>query len=77
MGTEYKSVRLTEDAYETLRKRKRDDETFSETVERLAAERPIRDLAGLFSPEAVEEIRSARANSYGEYASRRRRESDE
>lgn len=77
MGTDYKSVRLTEAAYETLRKRKREDETFSEAVKRLAAERPIRDLSGLFSTDEVEEIRTARTNSYETYASRRHRESDE
>lgn len=77
MGTDYKSVRLTEGAYETLRKRKREDETFSETVERLAAERPIRDLASLFSTDEVEEIRTARTKSYETYADRRRQELDE
>lgn len=77
MGADYKSVRLTEDAYEMLERRKRADESFSETVERLAKERPISDLAGLFSEEDVESIRSARTNSYEEYATRRRRESDE
>lgn len=76
MGTEYKSVRLTEGAYETLRKRKRDDETFSEVVERLAKERPIRDIAGLFTDKEVEGIRSARTDRYEAYADRRR-ESDE
>jgi predicted CopG family antitoxin len=65
MGTEHESARLIEEAYETLRKRKRDDETFSEVVERLAEERPIRDVAGLFSDEEVEAIRSARTNRYG------------
>jgi len=77
MGTDYKSVRLTEGAYETLERRKRDDETFSETVERLAKERPIRDLAGLFTDEEVEEIRAERSKSYEGYAQRRRKEFDE
>lgn len=76
MGTDYKSVRLTEGAYETLRKRKRDDETFSEVVERLAKERPISDIAGLFTNEEVEGIRSARTDRYETYTDRRR-ESDE
>jgi predicted CopG family antitoxin len=74
MGTDYKSVRLTEGAYETLEKRKRDDETFSETVERLAKERPIRDLAGLFTDEEVAEIRTERSKSYENYAQRRHQE---
>ena len=76
MGTEYKSVRLTEEAYETLERRKRADETFSETVERLARERPIRDLAGLFSDEEVDEIRAARTESYETYANRREQEDE-
>lgn len=74
MGTEYKSVRLTDEAYETLERRKREDETFSEAVERLARERPIRDLAGLFSDGDVEEIRTARSKSYEAYADGRERE---
>ena len=74
MSTDYKSVRLTVEAYETLEKRKREDETFSEAIERLARERPIRDLAGLFSDDEVEDIRSARTESYEAYADRRERE---
>ncbi|WP_132057791.1 antitoxin VapB family protein [Halorussus amylolyticus] len=76
MSTEYKSVRLTEDAYKTLERRKHDDETFSEAVERLASERPISDLAGLFTDDEVSEIRSARARSYETYADRRTQEHD-
>jgi predicted CopG family antitoxin len=74
MSTDYKSIRLTVEAYETLEKRKREDETFSEAIERLARERPIRDLAGLFNDDEVEDIRSARTKSYEAYADRRERE---
>jgi predicted CopG family antitoxin len=74
MSTDYKSIRLTVEAYETLEKRKREDETFSEAIERLARERPIRDLAGLFNDDEVEDIRSARTKSYEAYADRRGRE---
>jgi len=77
MGAGYKSVRLTEDAYETLERRKREDETFSEAVERLASERPIGDLAGLFSDDDVETIREERSKRYAAYADRRTRERDE
>ncbi|WP_435176505.1 antitoxin VapB family protein [Halorussus sp. AFM4] len=77
MGTDYKSVRLTEEAYETLEKRKREDETFSETVERLARERPISDLAGLFADDDIEAIRTARTRSYETYTERREQEWDE
>lgn len=67
MASDYKSVRLTEDAYETLARRKREDETFSEVVARLASERPISDLAGIFSEDEVERIRSRRRGSYDSY----------
>lgn len=67
MGTGYKSVRLTEDAYEKLARRKRDDESFSEAVARLASERPISDLAGIFTDDEVERIRSRRRESYESY----------
>ena len=77
MSSGYKSVRLTEEAYDVLERRKRPDESFSETVERLARERPISDLAGLFSDDEVESIRVARSESYEAYASRRISESDE
>ncbi|NHN60134.1 MULTISPECIES: antitoxin VapB family protein [Halorussus] len=77
MGTDYKSVRLTEEAYETLEKRKREDETFSETVERLARERPISDLAGLFADEDIEAIRTARTKNYETYTERREQEWEE
>lgn len=75
--TEYKSVRLTEDVYETLRRRKRPDESFSEAVDRLASEHPIADLAGILSDEEVEAIRAAREESYGDYASERDRRWEE
>jgi len=71
MGTNYKSVRLTEDAYEVLERRKREEESFSETIERLAAERPICDLVGVFTGDEVESIRSARSDAYDEYADHR------
>lgn len=74
MSTDYKNVRLTEAAYESLERRKREGESFSETVERLARERPISDLAGIFSDDEVEEVRAARDRAYDEYARRRERE---
>lgn len=74
MSTGYKNVRLTEEAYRSLERRKREGESFSETVERLARERPISDLAGVFTDAEVEEIRAERDRSYDEYAERRREE---
>jgi len=74
MGAEYKSVRLTAEAYGALQRRKREDESFSEAVERLARERPIADLSGSLTDEEVASIRSARQESYDSYAQRRERE---
>ena len=77
MGAEYKNVRLSREAYESLKGRKREDETFSEVVERLATERPIRDLAGVFSDEAVESVREGRRKAYREYGDDRERRWEE
>lgn len=60
MSREYVTIRLKKDAYELLARRKREGESFSEVVERLAGERPITDLAGIFSDGEVAEIRDAR-----------------
>lgn len=57
--TEYRNVRLTEDAYRRLKSRKREGESFSDTVERIAGERSLLDLAGLLSAEDAEELREA------------------
>lgn len=72
VSTGYKNVRLTEEAYRSLERRKREGESFSETVERLTRERPISDLAGVFTDAEVEEIRAERDRSYDEYAEERR-----
>lgn len=71
MGTEYRSVRLTADAYDALSRRKRDDESFSEVVERLASELPIADLADTLSEDDVASIREARSRRYEAYANLR------
>lgn len=54
-----KSIRLSEEAYERLEAHKRDDETFSDVVLRLAGERSLLDLAGLLSDEDAEALRAA------------------
>lgn len=51
------TIRLDEAVYERLRAEKREDETFSEAVERLLGRRSLLDLVGLWSPEAVEDVR--------------------
>ena len=54
MGT--KTIRLDEDVYEKLRARKRDDETFSEAVDRLVGGSSLLELAGILSEGEAEEL---------------------
>ena len=68
-----KSIRLSEDAYERLAAHKRDDETFSDVVLRLAGERSLLELAGILSDEEAEALRDAVA----ERRDRRREELEE
>ncbi|WP_426962332.1 antitoxin VapB family protein [Haloparvum alkalitolerans] len=74
-----KSIRLSEEAYDRLAAHKRDDETFSEVVLRLAGERSLSELAGVLSDEeadalrdAVDERRERRAEELEEMADRMR-----
>lgn len=57
--TEYRNVRLTEEAYQRLKSRKQAGESFSDTVERIAGERSLLDLAGILSDEEAEDVREA------------------
>ena len=57
--TEYRNIRLTEDAYQRLKSRKQEGESFSDTVERIAGERSLLDLAGVLSEEEAEKMREA------------------
>ena len=50
-------VRLDDDVYERIKANKRDDETFSDAVERLIGRRSLRDLRGIFDEEQVNEMR--------------------
>ena len=74
-----KSIRLSEEAYERLAAHKREEETFSEVVLRLAGERSLLELAGVLSDEeadalrdAVDERRERRAEELEETADRMR-----
>ncbi|MEE6210347.1 antitoxin VapB family protein [Salarchaeum sp. III] len=49
-----KSIQLSEEAYERLAAHKREDETFSEVVLRLAGERSLLDIAGVLSDEEAD-----------------------
>lgn len=75
-----KSIRLSEDAYERLAAHKREDETFSDVVLRLAGERSLLELAGILDDdqaealeEAIEERRARRSEQLEEIADEMRR----
>lgn len=57
MGT--KTVRLREDVYERVKARKRDDETFSEAIDRLTGGTSLTELAGIVSEERAQRMREA------------------
>ena len=57
--TEYRNVRLTQAAYRQLKRRKREGESFSDTVERIAGERSLLDLVGILSEEEGNAVRNA------------------
>ncbi|KAA9396665.1 hypothetical protein Har1130_18735 [Haloarcula sp. CBA1130] len=52
-------VRLEDDVYERIKANKRDDESFSDAVERLIGGRSLRDLRGVFDDGQVAEMRDA------------------
>lgn len=54
-----KSIRLSEEAYERLAARKREDETFSDVILRIAGERSLLELAGILSDEQADEVTAA------------------
>jgi predicted CopG family antitoxin len=57
MGT--KSVRLDERVYELVESHKREDETFSEAIERLIGGPSLLELAGILSDAEAERFREA------------------
>lgn len=54
-----KSIRLSEDAYERLVAHKREDETFSDVVLRLAGERSLMEIAGILTDDEADAMREA------------------
>jgi predicted CopG family antitoxin len=52
-------IRLEDDVYERIKANKREDESFSDAVDRLIGGRSLRDLRGVFSEDQVNEMRSA------------------
>lgn len=69
-----KTIRLDDDVYERLRDVKRDDETYSEAVERLLPGGSLLDLAGVLEPDEVVEIEERLADKYEKSKERRRTE---
>lgn len=57
MGT--KTIRLDDEIYERIRAEKREDETFSEAIERLIGDVSLLELAGGLSEEAAAEAKAA------------------
>ena len=55
MGT--KSIRLDEDVYERNKAHKREDETFSEAIDRLTSEYSLLDFVGGYSDEDADRHR--------------------
>ncbi|MFU1783004.1 antitoxin VapB family protein [Haloarcula japonica] len=52
-------VRLEDDVYERIKANKRDDESFSDAVERLIGGHSLSDLRGVFDEDQVTEMRDA------------------
>lgn len=52
-------IRLEDDVYERIKAHKRDDESFSEAVERLIGRRSLRELRDVFTDGQVAEMRQA------------------
>ncbi len=55
-------ISISDDAYELLRSLKREGESFSEVIRRLAKKTSISNFSGVLSREAAEEIEKAIAS---------------
>ena len=55
----YKTISLSEKAYEILKRAKRDNESFSQVVIRLASKRSLDDFIGCISKESISKLSDA------------------
>jgi len=55
----YKTISLSDEAYEILRKAKRNNESFSQVVIRLASRRSLDDFVGCISTESISKLSDA------------------
>lgn len=55
----YKTISLSEEAYEILRNAKKDRESFSQVVIRLASKRSLEDFVGCISSESISKLSDA------------------
>lgn len=67
-----RTIRLDDDVYERLREAKRDDETYSEAVERLLPGASLLDLVGILDSEEVADIEDRLSEKYAASKERRR-----
>lgn len=54
-----KTISLDEEAYERLKARKKNGESFSEVVKRLAGERSWKEVTGILEPKEADELEHA------------------
>ena len=54
-----RQICLEDDVYERIKANKRDDESFSDAVDRLIGGRSLRDLRDVFDDDQVSEMRDA------------------
>lgn len=57
MGT--KTIRIDEDVYERVERRKRPEETFSEAIDRLTGAPSLSELGGIVEPDRVDRMEAA------------------